>query len=296
MMLPKLEMSREKKVLQQIRIMKSYLFLHIPKTAGTSIIECLPRGQCSIENFFENNKNNSDLLSCGYGAPRHHYTLEQYGNIGLDGIDELYKFTFVRNPWDRVVSIFHDWQKQNELSLICIDTGTNQQYKLINQLPDDYFSYFVSNLLAPALDPSVEVKGYYPVFEVPAELKQFLSAGVRPGDQVLNITNYTQPTKGCPYFYTIANGHYTPQVKYTHDSFGNQIVDFIGKLETLQQDFDKLNKFCGWSLKFMTLPHLNKSKRASKDYRRYYEDASGLAKHLVSEIYREDIEAYGYTF
>jgi len=46
----------------------------------------------------------------------------------------------------------------------------------------------------------------------------------------------------------------------------------------------------------MTLPHANKSKRSVKDYRKYYEDGSGLAKYLVSELYREDIEAYGYTF
>ena len=63
-----------------------------------------------------------------------------------------------------------------------------------------------------------------------------------------------------------------------------------------KEDYDKLNKICDWNFKFMTLPHSNKSKRAQKDYRKYYDDGSGLAKHLVSEIYREDIEIYGYTF
>ena len=66
-------------------------------------------------------------------------------------------------------------------------------------------------------------------------------------------TNYAQPVEKCPFYYTIANGHFIPQVKYTHDSSNNQIVDFIGKFETLQEDYDKLNKICDWNFKFMTL-------------------------------------------
>ena len=35
--------------------------------------------------------------------------------------------------------------------------------------------------------------------------------------------------------------------------------------ETLQEDYDKLNKICDWNFKFMTLPHANKSKRSAAE-------------------------------
>ena len=219
--------------------MKPYLFLHIPKTGGSSIVDCLPDGRCTVNNFFKDSKDNNDLHDHGYAAARYHYTPEQYAITALPGIalwPQLYKFTFV------------------------------------------------CDILAPAMDPNV--KKYQPALTINLD---------RQGDWKM-IGNYLQPIENCCFYYTISNGHFTPQVKYTHDSGGNQIVDFVGKFETLQEDYDKLNEICGWNFKFMTLPHVNKSKRTAKDYRKYYEDGSGLAKHLISEIYREDIEAYGYIF
>lgn len=267
--------------------MKPYLFLHIPKTGGSSIVDCLPDGRCTVNNFFKDSKDNNDLHDHGYAAARYHYTPEQYAITALPGIalwPQLYKFTFVRNPWDRVVSIFHDWKRQNSRITLYKNIVTGELHRSGVDLEDSVFSQFVCDILAPAMDPNV--KKYQPALTINLD---------RQGDWKM-IGNYLQPIENCCFYYTISNGHFTPQVKYTHDSGGNQIVDFVGKFETLQEDYDKLNEICGWNFKFMTLPHVNKSKRTAKDYRKYYEDGSGLAKHLISEIYREDIEAYGYTF
>ena len=249
--------------------MKPYLFLHIPKTGGSSVVQCLPSGRCTVEDFLKDSKNNNDFNNYGYGAKRHHYTLEQYNRIGYDSFDKFYKFTFVRNPWDRVVSIFHDWKIQNSRKVLHENTADGSRFFTQKELREDMFSQFVSKFLMPALDPNI--KTYNPKIVFKDEKSS-------AGD------------------FVCTNGHFIPQVKYTHDSSNNQIVDFIGKFETLQEDYDKLNKICDWNFKFMTLPHANKSKRSAKDYRKYYEDGSGLAKHLVSELYREDIETYGYTF
>jgi len=265
--------------------MKPYLFLHIPKTGGSSVEQCLPFGRCTIKDIFKDSKNNNDFNDYGYGAKRHHYTLEQYNRIGYTDLDKLYKFTFVRNPWDRVVSIFHDWKAQNCRKVNVFNTANGSKFVIREELKEDMFSQFVSKILMPALNPNI--KKFSPKVK-------FSNESSNAGQFVWN--NYAQPVENCPFYYTIANGHFTPQIKYTHDSSNNQIVDFIGRYETLQEDYDKLNKICDWNFKFMTLPHSNKSKRAQKDYRKYYDDGSGLAKHLVSEIYREDIEIYGYTF
>ena len=267
--------------------MKPYLFLHIPKTGGSSISNILPTGRCSINNFFQNNKNNNDMQNYGYAAPRHHYTLEQYGKIGLIDCDKLYKFTFVRNPWDRVVSIFHDWKAQN-----------SQNARGGIKYMDEHFSNFVEYVLTPALDSSV--KQYAPIMLNArySELtlgEQAMFDNLRQ-DHANTTYKNIQPREGCSFYYTAANGHYTPQVKYTHDNSNKQVVQFIGRFENLQDDYNRLSEICGWQSQPSAIPHLNRSERAKKDYRRYYEDGSGLAKHLVSEIYREDIEIYGYTF
>jgi chondroitin 4-sulfotransferase 11 len=78
------------------------------------------------------------------------------------------------------------------------------------------------------------------------------------------------------------------QIDYISDSNGQFIVNFIGRYEQLEQDFD----FICRELEFSTeLPHVNSTK--SVDYRAYY-DAS--THQVVAQRFRRDIEAFGYTF
>ena len=60
------------------------LFLHIPKTAGTSINEDL-----------------QPYLKYQFG----HVTAQEYIERGFD-LKNIFTFTFVRNPYDRFVSLF----------------------------------------------------------------------------------------------------------------------------------------------------------------------------------------------
>jgi hypothetical protein len=65
-------------------------------------------------------------------------------------------------------------------------------------------------------------------------------------------------------------------------------VDYIGKYENLQDDFDEICRQIGINA---SLTHKNKSKH--KDYREYYND---YTRNLIEEAFKEDIEMFGYSF
>jgi hypothetical protein len=72
------------------------------------------------------------------------------------------------------------------------------------------------------------------------------------------------------------------------NSRGQLLVDFVGRYETLDQDFALVAKTIGIAA---ALPRLNRSDH--RDYRTYY---NGYTRQIVAETFRADIELFGYTF
>jgi hypothetical protein len=66
-------------------------------------------------------------------------------------------------------------------------------------------------------------------------------------------------------------------------------INKIGRFERLQQDFDTICDDIGMSR--MKLPEKNKSKH--KKYTEYYDDKS---KKIVDDLWKIDIETFGYNF
>ncbi len=96
-----------------------------------------------------------------------------------------------------------------------------------------------------------------------------------------------------------------PQAEYLLDAEGNLLVDFVGRFETLQQDFSRACAAMG--IADARLPHVNSSRvprsrlprlmrlMRPRDvpYRELYDDA---ARRMVASLYAADVAAFAYEF
>ena len=76
---------------------KKCIFIHIPKTAGTSIEQFLK----------DNNKNEIDLLGVKLGRAMHHYRAIDLKKEIPELFKKYFKFSIVRNPYDRLLSEYY---------------------------------------------------------------------------------------------------------------------------------------------------------------------------------------------
>ena len=221
------------------------IFVHIPKTAGRSV-EMFFINKLNLDR--DKNEDRAQLLindnpdpAKGTEKLSHLSALEyvQCGHIAQQEFSGCYKFSFVRNPWARLVS----------------------EYRYRNFLSHKNFKDFVMNKLpAPGRDDKYR--------------------------------------------------HIMPQTEMLYDKAGNLLVDFVGKFERLQQDFDQVCKHLGFE--DSSLPHVNSSDKKSRELRRkvrnflHRNDESELSNYVdfydtetretVSKLYHADIENFGYNF
>lgn len=117
---------------------KKFIFVHINKTAGTSMEKALADyGVKKLEEKgdlkFELNYNQSQHFNC-----------DEYKKYLGSEYDDYFKFTVVRNPFDRVVSYYYGGAIQKGLNFKdwVVDRYLNENYKDYIRMYSDYTHWF----------------------------------------------------------------------------------------------------------------------------------------------------------
>jgi len=186
------------------KYISKYIFIHINRTGGSSIEAVL---KLSLK--------------------QHESALEKRDYLGQKRWNNIFKFAFVRNPWDKVVSHYHH------------RVNTNQ-----TRMRDN-----------------------------PIEFGEWVRLTYKDRD---------------PRYYDWPLMFY-PQMKWISDSDGNLLVDFIGRFENINIDFQKVCYVIGKG--DLKLPHVKKS--SHKHYQFYYDRE---LKDIIADHFSEDIKYFNYEF
>jgi Sulfotransferase family len=197
---------------------KNLIFVHIQKTGGMAVSRALG--------------------GVDHPAEKHRTALELRDLYGADVWDQSYKFAFVRNPWDRLVSWWSMINARRDEFGSIGDANSFMRYVLENAMTFDAF-------LTKCTDTIDDIDGVKHIFQ--------------------------------------------NQLDYLSDEDGQEIVDFIGRFETLADDFATISaKVYG---KPIALAHINASNHAP--FQTYY---TPQTRKLVEKAYARDIARFGYCF
>ena len=207
---------------------KRCIFVHIPKTGGTSIEDAIWGADWSLrtEQQLWMGAVRPGFNKYQSGGLQHLLASQIRTEVGAQKFDEYFKFAFVRNPWDKVVSQFHYLKTRPML----------RRYMGVGRWGT--FNKYVRVL------------------------------GENSG---CHVQSYVQGS-------------------FLTNAAGDSLVDFVGRFENLQADFDFVAQKIG--LMHQTLPHSTKSERR-KPYVEYY---NAKTRAIVADIYQADIQQFGYEF
>ena len=209
----------------------NFLFVHIAKTGGTSVRAALAplrwKDPLYIPQFIASRLSHLTGHRIASKLPRHARIIAAKEMLPQELFDKLFKFTFVRNPWDLQVSSWHHLKRERpQLVEHIANFNDFIRWKLA---PDRPYQYHV--------DTSIEL-----------------------------------------------------QTDYLKDLDGTILVDFIGKYENLQEDYEEVCRQI--RIKPPPLPHKRQAK-SREGYRNYYD--AELAE-LVADYFQSDVEAFEYSF
>ncbi|KEA65212.1 alpha-2,3-sialyltransferase [Marinobacterium lacunae] len=82
--------------------------------------------------------------------------------------------------------------------------------------------------------------------------------------------------------------HFMPQSRFLKDARGMISLDFIGRFESLEQDYNTILEQVGGA----PMPKINVTRNSG----RYIDAYSPRSREIVARVYRRDIELLGYEF
>lgn len=216
-------------------------FIHIPRTGGTSLL------------YWANS------ASISFDAPK------KYKHCTLSEATKLWKnlgttFTFVRNPYDRIVSLFH-YMGQNAKNRVRL---WNRGHIPTN--PDGTQNSIYNNDIAMA--------NYYDLgFE--NWLIEYSNGFTTPYHSHTNVRN---PEIFYNWFNTPRTANY-----WIEDS-----IDIVIKIEELKNKIKILEEVFNTAI---SMSHSNSSTR--DNYKKYYNTNT---RNIIQNMFKDDLEKYGYQF
>jgi hypothetical protein len=213
-----------------------FIFVSVPKTASTSIRDCL---KDYADVWYHGDKENCII----YEPVNSKLIAKVFEHSRLSDVKELLKpnkylsFCFVRNPFDIALSNYLFFQE----SIKFWDKDPKEKKLFI-----DVYNAYVETLSGTS-----------------------------------TFTEWIKKKKN--------EGWLEIYEWETEQFYWTTGVDFIGKFENLQNDFDIICDKIG--IPKQKLPHKNKTKH--KHYTEYYDDET---REIVAEKYAKDIEYFGYEF
>ncbi len=144
-----------------------FLFVHIAKTGGTSVRSSLRRlcwrDPLFVPLFFCNRLSHLCGHRIGAKFPRHAPAVAALEMMSPLFFGSLFKFAFVRNPWDRVVSSFHHFAR--EQSSILKEKRIGDFHDFVRWMVEDAADYrgpkpvLVAAIRRPQFEHLVDISG-----------------------------------------------------------------------------------------------------------------------------------------
>ena len=183
---------------------------------------------------------------------------EWWDNLTDRKLKKYFKFAFVRNPWDRALSVY-----SNHYYVYCKDFREFvDKIKVIVPFINDNFTF--------ELEEEFYVDYSRVVFNT--LYNKDLEFAHRPwdGDEV------------------IFDPQFIPQYLFTHNEYGEQLVDTIGHFENFAEDAAKI-------LERLGIDHPIEKIHAS-DHPLYRDVYTPEMVDIIADAYAKDIEMFGYEF
>ncbi len=106
--------------------LRNYIFVHIPKTGGTSMALALEARAGRDDILIGDTpkarvrKHRLEGLKCAGRLWKHSRIADIAGLAAAEPLDDFFVFTIVRDPWDRVFSLFH-WLRDQTFSHMSVE-------------------------------------------------------------------------------------------------------------------------------------------------------------------------------
>jgi len=286
------------------------IFFHLPKCAGKSVVNAL-----GVTNSDKTNLEAGLRQTTGLGIDYWYWNQKIYP----EKWNTYRKFTIVRNPWDRMVSLYHYRKEQNDLyNLFPTAFGTNQAGG--DKLGPDgkewgfkrwLLSSFVKGLTVnqKANHAYVDEKGVkhpLPVEWVLELDSQNLEDAIEHHRIFTEENNYINLCTSEDEIKTVVPSgevktfkgytlfvrdriEWFNQIDVISGMLGEKLVDYILKFEHLEEMWNKM--FEELNYEPPKLPKKGASKH--KHYSEYYDDET---REFVGKLFEKDIKEFGYEY